>query len=193
MWCSAGCRPLGGAERSRSVLKPQEINRRLSFFFRPQMDQVSDEEVSVREEEEEEEEDSDKEDQDLDKMFGAWLGELDKLTQVHKVRKGPDLLCMENITHTHTHTVDLVLMTHVVSVQSLDDGRPEQPPQQKAPLRQETNMANFSYRFSIYNINGQTFFLSPLTVGDVSFGLFSFYNRSSFRLVERKCSKYTFR
>lgn len=28
------------------------------------------------------EEDSDKEDQDLDKMFGAWLGELDKLTQV---------------------------------------------------------------------------------------------------------------
>uniref|UniRef100_A0A4W6DKC5 Ras association (RalGDS/AF-6) and pleckstrin homology domains 1 n=1 Tax=Lates calcarifer TaxID=8187 RepID=A0A4W6DKC5_LATCA len=63
------------------------------------------------------EEDSDKEDQDLDKMFGAWLGELDKLTQ------------------------------------SLDDGRPEQSPQQKAPLRQETNMANFSYRFSIYNIN----------------------------------------
>ncbi|XP_033473318.2 ras-associated and pleckstrin homology domains-containing protein 1a isoform X3 [Epinephelus lanceolatus] len=84
------------------------------------MDQVSDEEVEVREEEEEEEEDSDKEDQDLDKMFGAWLGELDKLTQVHK---------------------------------SLDDGRPEQPPQQKAPLRQETNIANFSYRFSIYNIN----------------------------------------
>ncbi|XP_042351283.1 ras-associated and pleckstrin homology domains-containing protein 1-like isoform X2 [Plectropomus leopardus] len=81
------------------------------------MDQLSDEEVEVREEEEEEEEDSDKEDQDLDKMFGAWLGELDKLTQ------------------------------------SLDDGRPEQPPQQKAPLRQETNMANFSYRFSIYNIN----------------------------------------
>ncbi|XP_067460342.1 ras-associated and pleckstrin homology domains-containing protein 1a isoform X1 [Thunnus thynnus] len=81
------------------------------------MDQLSDEEVEVREEEEEEEEDSDKEDQDLDKMFGAWLGELDKLTQ------------------------------------SLDDGRPERPPQQKAPLRQETNMANFSYRFSIYNIN----------------------------------------
>uniref|UniRef100_A0A672F964 Wu:fj59g11 n=1 Tax=Salarias fasciatus TaxID=181472 RepID=A0A672F964_SALFA len=76
------------------------------------MEQVSDEEVEVREEEEEEEEDSDKEDQDLDKMFGAWLGELDKLTQV------------------------------------LDP-----PPQQKAPLRQETNMANFSYRFSIYNIN----------------------------------------
>nr|XP_020477349.1 ras-associated and pleckstrin homology domains-containing protein 1-like [Monopterus albus] len=81
------------------------------------MDQLSDEEVEVREEEEEEEEDSDKEDQDLDKMFGAWLGELDKLTQC------------------------------------LDDGRPEHPPQQKAPLRQETNMANFSYRFSIYNIN----------------------------------------
>ncbi|XP_075967092.1 ras-associated and pleckstrin homology domains-containing protein 1-like [Anarhichas minor] len=84
------------------------------------MDQLSDEEVEVRGDGEEEEEDSDKEDQDLDKMFGAWLGELDKLTQVHK---------------------------------SLDDSRPEQPPQQKAPLRQETNMANFSYRFSIYNIN----------------------------------------
>ncbi|XP_068429273.1 ras-associated and pleckstrin homology domains-containing protein 1a isoform X2 [Clinocottus analis] len=81
------------------------------------MDQLSDEEVSVRGEEEEEEMDSDKEDQDLDKMFGAWLGELDKLTQ------------------------------------SLDDSRPEPPPQQKAPLGQETNMANFSYRFSIYNIN----------------------------------------
>ncbi|XP_037542672.1 ras-associated and pleckstrin homology domains-containing protein 1 [Nematolebias whitei] len=81
------------------------------------MDQLSDDEVEVRGEEDEEEEDSDKEDQDLDKMFGAWLGELDKLTQ------------------------------------SLDDGRPEPPPQQKAPLRQETNMANFSYRFSIYNIN----------------------------------------
>ncbi|XP_047457834.1 ras-associated and pleckstrin homology domains-containing protein 1a isoform X2 [Mugil cephalus] len=80
------------------------------------MDQLSDEEVEVREEEEDEEEDSDKEDQDLDKMFGAWLGELDKLTQ------------------------------------SLDDGGPENPSQQKAPLRQETNMANFSYRFSIYNI-----------------------------------------
>uniref|UniRef100_A0A3P9GXA7 Uncharacterized protein n=1 Tax=Oryzias latipes TaxID=8090 RepID=A0A3P9GXA7_ORYLA len=82
------------------------------------MDQLSDEEVGVRGEEEggEEEEDSDEEDKDLDKMFGAWLGELDKLTQ------------------------------------SLDNGRPEPPPQQKAPLRQETNMANFSYRFSIYNI-----------------------------------------
>uniref|UniRef100_H3D1U9 Ras association (RalGDS/AF-6) and pleckstrin homology domains 1 n=1 Tax=Tetraodon nigroviridis TaxID=99883 RepID=H3D1U9_TETNG len=80
------------------------------------MDQLSDEEVDIRDEEEEE--DSDKEDQDLDKMFGAWLGELDKLTQ------------------------------------SLDDGRPGPPPaQQKAPLRQETNMANFSYRFSVYNIN----------------------------------------
>ncbi|KAK9537261.1 hypothetical protein VZT92_004894 [Zoarces viviparus] len=81
------------------------------------MDQLSDEELEVRGDGEEDEEDSDKEDQDLDKMFGAWLGELDKLTQ------------------------------------SLDDSRPEQPPQQKAPLGQETNMANFSYRFSIYNIN----------------------------------------
>uniref|UniRef100_H3DAK8 Ras association (RalGDS/AF-6) and pleckstrin homology domains 1b n=1 Tax=Tetraodon nigroviridis TaxID=99883 RepID=H3DAK8_TETNG len=75
------------------------------------MEQVSDEELDHGAEE-----DSDKEDQDLDKMFGAWLGELDKLTQ------------------------------------SLDDGRPQKPVQ-KPPLRQETNMANFSYRFSMYNIN----------------------------------------
>uniref|UniRef100_A0AAY5EDQ0 Ras association (RalGDS/AF-6) and pleckstrin homology domains 1b n=1 Tax=Electrophorus electricus TaxID=8005 RepID=A0AAY5EDQ0_ELEEL len=74
------------------------------------MEQLSDDELDHAAEE-----DSDKEDQDLDKMFGAWLGELDKLTK------------------------------------SLDDGKPEKV--QKAPLRQETNMANFSYRFSIYNIN----------------------------------------
>lgn len=49
------------------------------------MDQLSDEEVDIRDEEEEE--DSDKEDQDLDKMFGAWLGELDKLTQVLRRRE----------------------------------------------------------------------------------------------------------
>ena len=42
-----------------------------------QMEQVSDDELDHAAEE-----DSDKEDQDLDKMFGAWLGELDKLTQV---------------------------------------------------------------------------------------------------------------
>ncbi|XP_034721070.1 ras-associated and pleckstrin homology domains-containing protein 1b [Etheostoma cragini] len=75
------------------------------------MEQVSDDELDHGAEE-----DSDKEDQDLDKMFGAWLGELDKLTQ------------------------------------SLDDGKPQKP-LQKPPLRQETNMANFSYRFSMYNIN----------------------------------------
>ncbi|KAG5851754.1 hypothetical protein ANANG_G00055110 [Anguilla anguilla] len=74
------------------------------------MEQLSDDELDHAAEE-----DSDKEDQDLDKMFGAWLGELDKLTQ------------------------------------SLDDGKPEKV--QKAPLRQETNLANFSYRFSMYNIN----------------------------------------
>uniref|UniRef100_A0A8C7JVB4 Ras association (RalGDS/AF-6) and pleckstrin homology domains 1 n=1 Tax=Oncorhynchus kisutch TaxID=8019 RepID=A0A8C7JVB4_ONCKI len=52
-------------------------------------------------------------------MFGAWLGELDKLTQ------------------------------------SLDDGFTEtvKKAPQKAPLRQETNMANFCNRFSMYNIN----------------------------------------
>ncbi|RVE75410.1 hypothetical protein OJAV_G00016500 [Oryzias javanicus] len=77
-----------------------------------EMEQVSDDELDHGAEEE----DSDKEDQDLDKMFGAWLGELDKLTQ------------------------------------SLDDGRPQKA-LQKPPLRQETNMANFSYRFSMYNIN----------------------------------------
>lgn len=44
------------------------------------MEQLSDEELDHGAEE-----DSDKEDQDLDKMFGAWLGELDKLTQVREV------------------------------------------------------------------------------------------------------------
>ncbi|TSK92878.1 Ras-associated and pleckstrin homology domains-containing protein 1 [Bagarius yarrelli] len=78
---------------------------------KPKMEQFSDDELDHAAEE-----DSDKEDQDLDQMFGAWLGELDKLTK------------------------------------SLDDGKPEKGVQ-KAPLRQETNMANFSYRFSIYNIN----------------------------------------
>lgn len=75
------------------------------------MEQLSDEEVDHGAEE-----DSDKEDQDLDKMFGAWLGELDKLTQ------------------------------------SLDSDKPVEPVK-RSPLRQETNMANFSYRFSIYNLN----------------------------------------
>lgn len=50
-------------------------NLSITFFF--QMEQLSDEELDHGAEE-----DSDKEDQDLDKMFGAWLGELDKLTQV---------------------------------------------------------------------------------------------------------------
>ncbi|KAM4024882.1 ras-associated and pleckstrin homology domains-containing protein 1 isoform 3-T3 [Anomaloglossus baeobatrachus] len=75
------------------------------------MEQLSDEEIDHGAEE-----DSDKEDQDLDKMFGAWLGELDKLTQ------------------------------------SLDTEKPEEPVK-RSPLRQETNLANFSYRFSMYNIN----------------------------------------
>lgn len=47
-----------------------------------QMEQLSDEEIDHGAEE-----DSDKEDQDLDKMFGAWLGELDKLTQVRSTEK----------------------------------------------------------------------------------------------------------
>ncbi|EHB18255.1 Ras-associated and pleckstrin-like protein domains-containing protein 1 [Heterocephalus glaber] len=75
------------------------------------MEQLSDEEIDHGAEE-----DSDKEDQDLDKMFGAWLGELDKLTQ------------------------------------SLDSDKPVEPVK-RSPLHQETNMANFSYRFSIYNLN----------------------------------------
>uniref|UniRef100_A0A670IP03 Ras association (RalGDS/AF-6) and pleckstrin homology domains 1 n=1 Tax=Podarcis muralis TaxID=64176 RepID=A0A670IP03_PODMU len=75
------------------------------------MEQLSDEELDHGAEE-----DSDKEDQDLDKMFGAWLGELDKLTQ------------------------------------SLDTDKPMEPVK-RSPLRQETNIANFSYRFSMYNLN----------------------------------------
>ncbi|TRZ03181.1 hypothetical protein DNTS_001937 [Danionella cerebrum] len=50
------------------------------------MEQFSDDELDHAAEE-----DSDKEDQDLDKMFGAWLGELDKLT---KVRGSDGGLCM---------------------------------------------------------------------------------------------------
>ncbi|XP_078536414.1 ras-associated and pleckstrin homology domains-containing protein 1 isoform X5 [Lissotriton helveticus] len=75
------------------------------------MEQLSDEELDHGAEE-----DSDKEDQDLDKMFGAWLGELDKLTQ------------------------------------SLDTEKPEEPVK-RSPLCQERNLANFSYRFSMYNLN----------------------------------------
>ncbi|OPJ90174.1 ras-associated and pleckstrin-like proteiny domains-containing protein 1 isoform A [Patagioenas fasciata monilis] len=75
------------------------------------MEQLSDEELDHGAEE-----DSDKEDQDLDKMFGAWLGELDKLTQ------------------------------------SLDTDKAVAPVK-RSPLRQETNLANFSYRFSMYNLN----------------------------------------
>ncbi|PWA19443.1 hypothetical protein CCH79_00017167 [Gambusia affinis] len=108
---------------------------------RNRMDQLSDDEVEVRGEEDEEEEDSDKDDQDLDKMFGAWLGELDKLTQVRSW-----------IAMVMVYVYMCTTCRHTLLC-SLDDGRPECPPQQKAPLRQETNMANFSYRFSIYNIN----------------------------------------
>ncbi|XP_015744069.1 ras-associated and pleckstrin homology domains-containing protein 1 [Python bivittatus] len=75
------------------------------------MEQLSDEELDHGAEE-----DSDKEDQDLDKMFGAWLGELDKLTQ------------------------------------SLDTDKPMEPVK-RSPLRQDANIANFSYRFSMYNLN----------------------------------------
>lgn len=78
---------------------------------RGEMEQLSDEELDHGAEE-----DSDKEDQDLDKMFGAWLGELDKLTQ------------------------------------SLDSDKPVAPVK-RSPLHQETNLANFSYRFSMYNLN----------------------------------------
>lgn len=59
------------------------------------MEQVSDEELDHGAEE-----DSDKEDQDLDKMFGAWLGELDKLTQVKKTRTGREGWWLKTQTHT---------------------------------------------------------------------------------------------
>lgn len=48
-----------------------------------------------------------------------------------------------------------------VPLQSLDDGRPQKA-LQKPPLRQETNMANFSYRFSMYNINGEAWLWANL-------------------------------
>ncbi|KAB0396258.1 hypothetical protein E2I00_005757, partial [Balaenoptera physalus] len=89
------------------------------------MEQLSDEEIDHGAEE-----DSDKEDQDLDKMFGAWLGELDKLTQ----------LTTESSMHLYYPN------------DSLDSDKATEPIK-RSPLRQETNMANFSYRFSIYNLN----------------------------------------
>ncbi|XP_063285878.1 ras-associated and pleckstrin homology domains-containing protein 1 isoform X3 [Pelobates fuscus] len=89
------------------------------------MDQLSDEELDHGAEE-----DSDKEDQDLDKMFGAWLGELDKLTQVCTGIEG----YKEN------------------QLSNLEPEKPEEPVK-RSPLRQETNLANFSYRFSMYNLN----------------------------------------
>ncbi|XP_069790450.1 ras-associated and pleckstrin homology domains-containing protein 1-like isoform X8 [Narcine bancroftii] len=102
--------PVGAGYSSQPF---QDPTHNFSSGFTPkafQMDQTSDEDVDHAAEE-----DSDKEDQDLDKMFGAWLGELDKLTQ------------------------------------SLDTGKPEEL--KRSPLRQETNLANFSYRFSMYNLN----------------------------------------
>ncbi|KAL0626653.1 Ras-associated and pleckstrin homology domains-containing protein 1 [Plecturocebus cupreus] len=43
---------------------------------------------------------------------------------------------------------------------SLDSDKPMEPVK-RSPLRQETNMANFSYRFSIYNLNDGALLLSP--------------------------------
>lgn len=53
------------------------ISEKFCSLWMLQMEQFSDDELDHAAEE-----DSDKEDQDLDKMFGAWLGELDKLTKV---------------------------------------------------------------------------------------------------------------
>lgn len=64
----------------RKLVSTTTLLKNQCFCFLFQMEQLSDEELDHGAEE-----DSDKEDQDLDKMFGAWLGELDKLTQVRKV------------------------------------------------------------------------------------------------------------
>lgn len=61
------------------------------------MEQVSDDELDHGAEE-----DSDKEDQDLDKMFGAWLGELDKLTQVNMHTHSHKHMCTHTYTYIHT-------------------------------------------------------------------------------------------
>ncbi|KAG8558810.1 hypothetical protein GDO81_017158 [Engystomops pustulosus] len=118
------------------------------------MEQLSDEEIDHGAEE-----DSDKEDQDLDKMFGAWLGELDKLTQ------------------------------------SLDTETPEEPVK-RSPLRQETNLANFSYRFSMYNINealnqGETVDLDALMADlcSIEQELSSIGSHSSIKSHERRSSQ----
>ncbi|MXQ79183.1 hypothetical protein E5288_WYG000357 [Bos mutus] len=80
------------------------------------MEQLSDEEIDHGAEE-----DSDKEDQDLDKMFGAWLGELDKLTQVRNIEcVNSNSLCSGNIAEAlnQGETVDLdALMADLCSIE----------------------------------------------------------------------------
>lgn len=73
------------------------------------MEQLSDEELDHGAEE-----DSDKEDQDLDKMFGAWLGELDKLTQVRKVSVISHNNSLE-VLHVFHWTLITLALTRILS------------------------------------------------------------------------------
>ncbi|CAI9594069.1 unnamed protein product [Staurois parvus] len=115
------------------------------------MEQLSDEELDHGAEE-----DSDKEDQDLDKMFGAWLGELDKLTQFRPpyvptsqgTEPGRQMPASAG-GHFQGHCRRDI---EGAKDNSLDTEKPEEPVK-RSPLRQETNLANFSYRFSMYNLN----------------------------------------
>lgn len=72
------------------------------------MEQLSDEEIDHGAEE-----DSDKEDQDLDTMFGAWLGELDRLTQVRRGLDGsgrPEVISVLRVAPGIRRWIQIILL-----------------------------------------------------------------------------------
>lgn len=52
----------------------------------------------------------------------------------------------------------IIFSTFSYLFQSLDSDKPVAPVK-RSPLHQETNLANFSYRFSMYNLNGSLTYL----------------------------------
>lgn len=68
-------------------------------------------------------------------------------------------------THLEALLIQFLVKLHfalffLVFLQSLDTDKPVAPVK-RSPLRQETNLANFSYRFSMYNLNGLLNYLPP--------------------------------
>lgn len=52
----------------------------------------------------------------------------------------------------YNRSLKIIQLIKLSFLKSLDSDKPMEPVK-RSPLRQETNMANFSYRFSIYNLN----------------------------------------